>query len=329
MATLWVGSTAHNRIVWGLVQVAFVNVRLLDLRYFVAVAEELSFTRAADRLYVAQQGVSAQVRQVERQVGVQLLERTTRRMRLTPAGEVFLEHARGILAAADAAVEATRRAVGGGRLRIGFLAAAALELTHPILVEFERRHPQVEVRMHEHRVDEPSAGLRSDEADVALVRAPFASDGLVLEALAAEPLALMMPASHPLAREPAVGVADLTGLAMVTVRTRDPVWRDFWVAAHERLDGAPRLVEVETFEEQMEAVGAGRGVSLTGSAAARFYSRPDLAYRQVCDLPTCDVAVAWRRGDANPLIARFVETALAVRDVEREVVAMISRGLAR
>src|SRR3954452_17737690 len=119
-----------NRNRLAVLQTQFVNLRFADLRYFVAVAEELSFTRAAARLYVAQQALSAQVRQLERELGVQLLERTTRRIQLTEAGVVFLRHARSLLAAADAAVDETRRAVGAGRLRIGFMAGAALELTH-------------------------------------------------------------------------------------------------------------------------------------------------------------------------------------------------------
>jgi DNA-binding transcriptional LysR family regulator len=308
-------------------QTQFVNLRFADLRYFVAVAEELSFTRAAARLYVAQQALSAQVRQLERELGVQLLERTTRRIQLTEAGVVFLRHARSLLAAADAAVDETRRAVGAGRLRIGFMAGAALELTHPIIAEFDRLHPRVSVELHEHRVDQLAAGVREGNIDVALIRAPFTSDGLLYEVLAEEPRAITLPVGHPLTRKRTVSMPDIAGLPWVTVRTRDQVAYDFWLATTERGGIRPsNVLEVGTFEEQMEAVGAGRGVSITGASAARFYSRPDLVYRQFLDLAPSQIAVAWRRGNANPLVGRFVEIALKVRDAENSIVDRITHG---
>jgi DNA-binding transcriptional LysR family regulator len=303
-----------------------VNVRLLDLEYFVVLAEELSFSRAADRLYLAQQAVSAQIGQLERRLGVQLVERSTRPIQLTAAGAVFLEHARGLLAAADAAVEATRQAAGGGTLRIGFLPAAALELTQPILSSYARSHPQVRVELRERRIDDTSGGLRTRDVDVAFVRAPFNDDGLVLECLAKDPRVLAVATGHPLVAKATVELGDIVGAALISCRTRDRTSAAFWLALDS--GSAPsEVIDVATYEEQLELVAAGHGVSLTGAAAARYYGRPEVAYRQFADLSPCDVALAWRRGDANPLIPGFVAAARQVRDAEPALVERIGMGL--
>jgi DNA-binding transcriptional LysR family regulator len=240
----------------------------------------------------------------------------------------FLEGAKRVLAEADSALEAALHAAGRGHLRVGFLPGAALELTRPILSRFEERHPQVEVHLREGRVGEPSAGLAIGEVDVAILRAQFSSDGISREVLVAEPRVLTLPADHPLADAETVSVDDLLDLPMVTVHTRDRTWHDYWLAIEERGGRRPTtIVEVATFEEQIEAIAAGHGVGITGAASSRLYSRPGLVYRQFTDLEPCAVAVGWRDDDHNPLIASFVETARAVRDSEHAVVELITRGL--
>ena len=141
------------------------------LRAFVAVAEELNFTRAAERLHLAQQALSTQIRQLEERVGERLLERTTRKVELTPAGEAMLEHARTVLGGADRAVAAARAAGGDGplRLTIGFLVPADHEPMRAALDLFAERRPDVEVLIHFGEVVDPSVGLRDGLADVAVV----------------------------------------------------------------------------------------------------------------------------------------------------------------
>jgi DNA-binding transcriptional LysR family regulator len=304
------------------------NVRLLDLRYFVAVAEEGSFTRAADSLYVAQQAVSAQVRELEKRLGVELVDRHVRPLKLTSAGEVFLDHARRLLEAADEALEATLKAAGGGTLRVGFVPGAALELTQPILSRFSEAHPQARIELRQSHYADSSGGVQSGDVDVAFVRAPFSSEGLWMECLAKEPRVLALAVGHPLARKPAVCVQDIIGQTLIAARIRDRVVRTFWIAADERKGLGPSdLIEAATYEEQLELVAAGRGVSITGAAAARYYARPELVYRPFTDLGPCDIAAVWRAGDTNALVSRFLDAARSVRDAETGLVERIARGI--
>jgi DNA-binding transcriptional LysR family regulator len=150
------------------------NIELRHLRYFVAVAEDESFTAAARRVHVAQQVLSSQIRQLEDALGVQLLERTSRGVALTPAGAAFLESAHATLAVLDRGVTAARNAARAisGELSVGLNVAAGGELPTTALAAFERAHPQVEVRLRTFDLAEPAAGLLNRSTDVALSARP-------------------------------------------------------------------------------------------------------------------------------------------------------------
>src|SRR5258706_7187474 len=152
-----------------------VDVQTRRLRYFVALAEELHFSRTAARLHIAQQALSKQIRELEEAVGVQLLQRSTRKVELTPAGAAFLRAAHATLGAFDDGVETARRLARGedGTLRLGYVVGRALELTRPIVEEFARRHPRVELHLREYGHDDRSAGLAGGSADVAFLRPPI------------------------------------------------------------------------------------------------------------------------------------------------------------
>lgn len=155
------------------------DIELKHLRAFVAVAEELNFTRAAERLHMAQQALSSQVRRLEERIGVQLLERTTRKVELTGAGAILLEEARAVLEAADRAVAATQAADQRTTiLTVGLVVPADYEPLVPVIERFRGQNPDVDVRVHFGDVADPAAGLRDGLADVGVVVGAFDRSGL-------------------------------------------------------------------------------------------------------------------------------------------------------
>ncbi|MGZ4279861.1 MAG: LysR family transcriptional regulator, partial [Solirubrobacteraceae bacterium] len=246
-----------------------------ELRYFVAVAEERRFTHAAARLYITQQSLSAAIAQLERRLGVELFLRDRQGLRLTAAGEALLTAARGILAQAASAVEDTRRAAGAAPLRVGYAVLAASELTTPILTHLQAAEPQLEIRLRLADYDDPSAGLATGAADVALVRRPI--DGpYAFEDLFAEARVAVLARTHPRAGDAAVGVEDLAGDPVITDPGPDAVWRAFYTADDVRGRPPERGVEVASFDEELATVALGRAIAFTSAAAARLYPRPDL-----------------------------------------------------
>lgn len=284
-----------------------IELNLSRLRAFLIVAEELSFTRAAARLHVAQQALSATIRRLERDVGVQLFERSTRAVAITAAGEALLRSARPALDQLGRGVADARRADRQlrGALCIGVMAGAALELTEPLLAELGRQLPGVAITLAPHLYDDPSAGLRDGSSDVALLRPPLELRGLETAPLFSEPRWAAMSARHPLARLRSLTLAQLRGATVVRPASPDPIWNDFWAA------GCPDTVEARTLEAALELIGAGRAIAVSAAGWARFYPRPGVRNLAVAELARSEVAVGWRKGDRAPLVRRFVEIALA------------------
>lgn len=299
---------------------------LRHLRYFVAVAEELNFTRAAERLHIAQPSLSTRIQELERQVGCQLLRRTTREVQLTDAGEVLLAKARPAIAFAERAIEDARDAEHGRRpsLRLGHLVTSALELTTPILETFRAEAPDVELDVVHYSFDDPSCGLSSGTADVALTRLPVELPVAESRVLFGEPLVFGLHERDPLCAQKSVTYADLEGRPLVWVRSPDRAWTRFW---RDPLRArAAELIECDSIEALLEAVADGRGISVTGASMARFYPRPGVRFVPISDAPRSQVAVVWRGDVDNELVSRFADVAVGVRDRERTLVAALETG---
>ena len=291
------------------------DVHLRRLRYFVAVAEDLHFTRAAERLHVAQPSLSKQIRELEGEMGAQLLERSSRLVRVTAAGRALLPHARDLLAGWDAAqIEvADAASAAAAVLRVGFVASGANELTRVILAGFAQRRPGWRVQMSQALWADPTAGLAGRMVDVALLRLPVpGQDRLHCRVLITEPRWVAMAAGHRLAGLDVVPFSALLEEPFVATPAGTGVWRDYWLALDER-GGRPARIgaEVNTPDEWLEAISNGFGVSLTPQASARFYARPGLAYRPVTNVAPSDVAVAWQRDDRRSAVRDFVSAALS------------------
>ncbi|WER46287.1 DNA-binding transcriptional regulator HcaR [Cupriavidus sp. WKF15] len=188
-------------------------MELRHLRYFIAVADELSFTRAAERLHTAQPSLSQQIRNLEDEIGTPLLERTRRKVELTEAGRVFLAEARLIVAHADRAVERARQ-VGqqaGATVTIGFVPAAEIRVFPAILPRLRLQFPNVNVELRSMPTHELEQALLQGEVDVAFMRDPVHSAALTREVVLVEPLIVLLPSAHPLAKLDRIPPAKLAG----------------------------------------------------------------------------------------------------------------------
>lgn len=293
-----------------------------QLRYFVAVAEELSFTRAAHRLHVAQQGLSAQIKQLEQTLGVVLFSRNTRNVELTAAGAAFFKEVRYGLTRLDAAVERARvvHRSERDRLVLGCMEGAALTLTEPILTAFRESHPEVSLELRQFGYDDPSAGLRAGSVDVAIVRHPFVHEGLEFERLFAEPLAVMLPIDHPLADRAEVLAAEVAHDRLLGAACTDPVWNTFWeLDVHRGGQPADIVSRSSTVLEELHKVSTGVGLVIT-AACARWISFPRVKLIPVIDAEPNEVAVGWRSDHRTTLVRSFVEIARTVRDANPDLV---------
>jgi DNA-binding transcriptional LysR family regulator len=272
------------------------QLTIRHLRAFVALAEELHFGRAAASLHLTSSALSQTLRQLEVAVGTTLVRRTTRAVELTPAGRAALEHAQAALIAFDSAVARMQRAGRGevGDLAVGYVIGAGLELMPAVIRAFERSTPDLRLDLREYDFTYPAAGLDVAEVDVAFVRPPLDLPGLEYLDLLEEPRVACLPTGHRLARRKHVRVREVLGEPIVAAPSVDKVWRDYWILMPERGDEPPNVVlDAPTFEAELQAVGAGRGISITGLTAARYYRRPGVTFVPVSDLAPCRIALAW------------------------------------
>ncbi|MGV9306866.1 LysR family transcriptional regulator [Nonomuraea sp. NPDC003727] len=293
-----------------------VDTRLL--RYFVAVAEDGSLTRAAERLFVSQPALTKQIRQLESQLGVRLFTRSRAGMALTEPGQALAEQVPALLDDWDRVLRETRRVAGRAArvLRVGFLASAANEATQDIIAAFARRRPGWRVDMRQAAWSDPAAGLADGEVDVALLRLPFpGQDALRVEVLFTEPRWVALPSAHPLATRELIPFRDLWDEPFVAAPPEPGPWRDYWLAVDER-DGHPVRIGAVTDQpdDWLSAIANGYGIALAPESAARFYARPGVTYRPVSGVGPSEVGVAWAPADdANPIVQDFVGCCLASR----------------
>jgi len=295
-----------------------VDVELRHMRALVAVAEELSFTRAAERLHLTQQALSGQIAQLEQRVGTRLVDRDTHRVKLTPGGAALYERCRSLLSGTELAVAAARAAGGEApRLTIGYPAPLTHRIAAPAIALFATRHPEVEVTIHFGGMLDPWGGLRDRAADVAIVYGAFDHEGLELRHLFSEPRGIALAADHRLARKEAVTLAEFVEEPIVDVPSADAISRDFWIAAEHRAGKPPRIgATVEALDGLIEAIGAGLGVATTVAAAVDAMGvAAGVVFRPVIGLEPLEFWVARRAGDERQPVRDFVDAAVdAIHD---------------
>jgi DNA-binding transcriptional LysR family regulator len=291
-------------------------MELRHLRYFVAVAEELHFGRAAERLHIAQPPLSQQIRRLEQELGVELFRRNRRRVELTDAGRLLLEQSRPLLAQADHTEKLLGRASAGevGRLSIGFVGSASYEVLPAILHEFRNRFPEVELRLEEQTTGDQVDALNVGRIDVGLVRPPVADDSIELTPLVEERLIAALPEAHPLAERATVPVAALAQEPFVLPPRRLTGLYEDVIGVCREAGFSPQVVqEAGEMQTIVSLVSAGIGVSLVPESVETF-RRPRVAYRPLRGPnASLEIALARRRDDRSPLVAQFREVARTVR----------------
>jgi DNA-binding transcriptional LysR family regulator len=281
---------------------------LRQLRYFVAVTEEGSLTRAAQRLHIAQQSLSQQIRTLEAQLGGTLFTRSSRGVEPTALGEVLLREARPVLAQAERAVEAVRRAARGeqAELRLGFLSSVANYLMPPLVRAFRQRHPDVTLRTEDGTIAELVAGLREGRLDAGLSRPPLVDD-LESEVILSEPVAAVLPEGHRLAQRERLDLADLADEPWVlTTRESWPPWHRKYDEDYAQAGYRPRVVQRGSSVQNLLAlVAAGVGVTRL-AMSSRSLRDSGVSFVPLAGEEALTVLV-WRPGAPNPALPKLRE----------------------
>ncbi|MFI5793045.1 LysR family transcriptional regulator [Streptomyces sp. NPDC051677] len=271
------------------------------LRYFVAVAEELNFTRAAERLGISAPPLSRAIRQLESELGAALFERTTHSVALTPAGEVLLTEARFALEALEAAGRRARRAADGPKLVLAVKADGDAGLLEALCARYAQEPSALPVTVRLSGWREQPRLLRLGEADAALIYEPFDRTGLDSERLTTEPYVAALAADHPLAARDRVTLADL-GL-----RPGD---------LHRYLDEIRS--QGRDLAQLITLVGLGRVVPLLPASVVVRYPRPNVVYRPVPDAPPASLAIVWPQQSRSTATAALVRAAVSVAEAAGE-----------
>lgn len=289
---------------------------LRHLRYFVAVAEELNFSRAARRLRMAQPPLSVAIRQLETELGTDLFQRSSREVTLTEAGRVLLDGARRTLAEADRAVTAARRAGAGelGGLRVGFSWSARFETLPAIGRAVREQHPDVELLTEEMWNARMTPALRAGTIDVAISLCAEISPELAYEQIRAESVIALLAAGHPLAGEQAVALSSLAEEEFVLFpRELAPRLYDTLVGLCRRagFEPTPRKESFHT-DWELRVLADVPGVTLVPQSVARFLPRGVVAVPVSEPDERLETSLVWRPDDASPTVAALLKIAREV-----------------
>lgn len=280
-------------------------MELRTLRYFVAVAEELHFGRAAARLHMSQPPLSRAIRSLEADLGAVLLHRSASGVGLTPAGTALLDEARALLERAERLRVRVAVAAGASTVTVGILGDGTDRGATRLAAAYRRRHPDVEIRVRETDLTDPTCGLRAGLVDVALTRGPFDGTGLTVRELRADPVGAVLRADDPLARRDRLSLADLAGRRWFQFPDGvDPLWRSYWNGGEPREGPVVRAVQ--------ECLQAVLWNGTVGLAPLGHTPPEELTVVPLTDMAPNHVVVAWRAGEVNPLVSSFVRLAATV-----------------
>ena len=282
-------------------------MELRHLRYFVAVAEELHFGRAAKRLNLAQPPLSQQIRSLESELGGALFLRTSRKVELTEAGRILLVQARLVLGQAETATQTMRAAHRGeaGRVTIGFTTSAVYSLVPAILREFNRSRPKVEIRCMEMQPEQQKSALLERQIQMSFTRTPLVAPELQSMQLDRERFVVALPADHPRVGQARLRLRDLAAEGFIIFsRHQGTAIYDAIIASCQRAGFSPRMAQegggVQTI---LALVAAGLGVALV-PASLRYLQRPGVVYRELPMSDTQEIGLmhVWRKDDRSPVV---------------------------
>ncbi len=278
------------------------RVELRTLRYFVTVAEEHHFGRAAARLHISQPPLSRAIQRLEAQVGAALFDRSPTGVALTPVGKVLLDEARALLDQADRASAKVSAAAAVSHLTVGILGDGTDPGVTRLAAAYRRHHPRVDIRIRDTDLTDPTCGLRAGLVDLALTRAPFDETALRTHELRADPVGAVLRADDPLTHRTHLTLADLADRRWFQFPAgTDPLWQTYWNGGEPREGPLVRVVQ--------ECIQAVLWNGTIGITPLGHNAPPGLTVVPLIDMPPSRVVVAWNKDDTNPLIRSFVHIA--------------------
>jgi DNA-binding transcriptional LysR family regulator len=304
-------------------------MELRRLRYFVAVAEELHFRRAADRLHLAQPALSQQVRKLEVEIGVDLFHRSRRGVALTPAGSVFLDEARRLLRHADEAARTARNARTGtaGRVRVGHLADSLPSILLRAIAAFAARHPGVELVPETIAARRGVEDVRSGRLDIAVVGLPAPAEGMKVTPFATERTVAAVPDRNLLSGRAEISLAALAETPLVLLpRPTNPAFYDAVLGSCRTAGISPQLIDLSEpqVEHALLLVASGVGIALLPASAADRFRTVGVSFRPLEQpAPTTELALVSRADSAEIPIAGFLRVVADLVDESRRTASVI------
>lgn len=286
-------------------------MELRHLRYFLAVAEELNFRRAAARVHIAQPPLSKQIQQLEQELGVQLFKRLKKSVELTNAGKIFQREALGIMKSVENAIRKAKLAgwEDTGWLSIGFIASSAYDVLPIILKEFKKRHPEIELVLQEIQSSEQNQALREGRIHVSFARFPKAELGLVFETVYSEQLIAALPQSHPLNKKKSLKLSDLVNEPFILQPPPPSPHAANTMQIFTTAGITPQIVQtVEETHTALGLVAAGIGITLIPSSVKKLRIS-GIEYRNLINpTPVLETKMGYRADETSPALASFIET---------------------
>src|SRR5512147_259515 len=285
-------------------------MELRHLKYFVAVAEELHFGRAAERLNIAQPPLSQQIMNLEEELGVKLFDRKKRGIQMTDAGEYFFKEAQQVLAHVEQAVVTTRRVYRGesGRLVVGFVGSVVYTFLPAGLRSFRVQFPDVELVLHELNTAEQIKALHAKRIDVGFLYMGSPDRALASKLLVQAPLMAVLPKKHPLAGRASIHFKELAQEPFIAnTRSTEPIVRDAFISLCHSAGFSPKITqEAGQVQTVLGLVATGLGVCLLPDFI-RNIRRPGVQYVPLSGAPTVKLAVVWRADNTSGLVKSFVK----------------------
>jgi DNA-binding transcriptional LysR family regulator len=286
-------------------------MELRQLHYFVAVAEELNFSRAAERLRITQPPLSLQIQNLEKELEFPLFYRNNRQVELTDAGKQFLDEVRKLFDHLDRAVQNAKRTHHGelGTLNVGFVGSATYDILPTVLREFRSLYPYVQVHLFEMSTPMQINALLKEEIDIGVLRPPVHSDAIGTEIVSTMPCVLAVPKEHPLTEKRNVSISDLQDYPFVMLS------RLTWAGLYnEILALCNPIIQQEALEFQtvIGLVAAGLGIAVVPQSAVNLHTQ-DVVYLDLDhQLPTASMGISWRKNHHSPLVEAFIQIAKKV-----------------
>ena len=279
------------------------------MRYFIAVAEERHFGRAARRLQMAQPPLSRQIQALEAELGFSLFDRSHRKVELTTPGDAFLEHARRVFETLELGITAAKRAAAGksGRIVIAYPSSVAFSGLHELFRLFHTRLPNVEVSLRELPPQEQIEALKDGRIDVGFIRGPMHDDDLAAKKVLSEPLVVALPAAHPLTAKKRLALEVLAREPFICFpRHRGPGFFDYLMRLCHAAGFSPNIVQEAPHLDIVSLVAAGFGVAIV-PRSVKFARRPGVVFRPIVGSPPTEVYMAWLPSNGSAVVRSFRE----------------------